>query len=90
MNLTTLFKSHLEEQIYGQRQGVEEGEGEMIGEKSMEAYTLPYVKNQWEFALWLRELKLGLSNDAEGWARVGGGKDIQEEGDMCTPMASSC
>ena len=51
MNLTTLFKSHLEEQIYGQRQGVEEGEGEMIGEKSMEAYTLPYVKNQWEFAL---------------------------------------
>ena len=44
MNLTTLFKSHLEEQIYGQRQGVEEGEGEMIGEKSMEAYTLPYVK----------------------------------------------
>lgn len=44
MNLTTLFKSHLEEQIYGQRQGVEEGEGEMIGEKSMEAYTLQYVK----------------------------------------------
>ena len=31
------------EQTYGQGGG-EEGEGEMSGESSMEAYTLPYVK----------------------------------------------
>ena len=31
------------EQTYGQRQR-EEGEGEMSGESSMEAYTLSYVK----------------------------------------------
>ena len=31
------------EQTYGQRQR-EEGEGEMSGESSMEAYTLTYVK----------------------------------------------
>ena len=34
------------------------------------------MDSQWEFAVWLRELKLnpGLCNDFEGWDREGGSK----------------
>ena len=28
------------------------------------------IDNQWGFALWLRELKLGLCNDGEGWEHM--------------------
>ena len=58
----------------------------------MEIYTLPYVKqiSQWEFNEWLRELKPGLCNNLAGWEVVGGGMDVQEEGDIGTPMVDSC
>ena len=29
-------------------------------------------------------------NNLEGWVGEGGGKEAQEEGDVCTPMADSC
>ena len=42
-------------------------------------YTDPgQVDNQWEFAVRLRELRLGLSGNLEGWDGVGGGRDAQE------------
>ena len=57
--------------------GGEEGEGEMNGESSMDAYTLTYVKRyQWEFAVWLREPKPGLCNNLDGV-----GMDERWEGD---------
>ena len=32
----------------------------------------------------------GLCNNLEGWGGVGGGKEAQEGGDICIPMADSC
>ena len=44
----------------------------------------------WEFAVWLRELKLGLSNSLERWEWVGCGRESQEWGATRTPMVNSC
>ena len=38
---------------------------------------------QWEFAVWLGELKPGLWNNLEGWDGVGGRREVQEGGDVC-------
>ena len=47
--------------------GGEEGEGEMYGESNMEIYnTTCEIDSQWEFAVWLRELKQGLCENLEG------------------------
>ena len=35
------------------------------------------INSQWEFVVWLRELKLGLCNKIEGWAGEGNGKPLQ-------------
>ena len=44
-----------------------------MGESNMETYnTICKVDSQWEFAVWLRELKQGLCINLEGWA--GGGR----------------
>ena len=43
--------------------GGEEEEGEMYGESNMETYK---IDSQWEFAVWLRELKEGLCDNLEG------------------------
>ena len=49
-------------------EGWEEGEGEMYGEGNMETYiTICKIYSQWEFALWLRELRQGLCDNLEGW-----------------------
>ena len=59
----------------------EEGEGGMCGESNMETYTtLCKINSQWEFVVWLRELKLGLCNNLEGWDAEGGGREVQREG----------
>ena len=40
--------------------GREEGEGEMYGEGNIDMHnTKCEIDSQWEFAVWLRELKLG-------------------------------
>ena len=79
------------EQTYGQGRVEEEGEGEKNGESSMEAYILTNeVDSQWEFAVWLREPKLGLCNNLEQWEWAGGGRKLQEGGDICTPVVNSC
>ena len=31
-----------------------------------------------------------LCDNLEGWVGVGGGKEVQEGGDICIPMADSC
>ena len=83
-----------EEQQWRQRTDVwtrlagEEGEGGMYGEGNMETYiTLCKIDYQWESAVWLRELKPGLYDNLEGWDGVGGGREVQEGGDICVPMA---
>ena len=55
------------------------------------AYTLLYVK---QIARGNLLHDTGISNPAlcdvlEGWDRVGGGKEVQERGDICIPMTDS-
>ena len=48
------------------------------------------IGSQWKFAVWLRELKLGLCNNLDGWKEWEVGGEIQEEGNICTSMVNSC
>ena len=51
------------------------GEGEIYGESNMETYlTRCKIDSQWEFAVWLRELKQGLCINLEGWDGEGGSR----------------
>ena len=61
-------------------------------ESSMETCTLPYVKidRKWEFAVWNRELHPVVSDNLEGWDRLGDGGTVQEGEDICIPMADWC
>ena len=78
----------MEKQTYGH--GERGGEGEMYGESNMETYIIVYkIHSQWEFAICLRELKVGLCNNLEEWEWAGGGREIQEGGDICIPMVNS-
>ena len=56
-----------------------EGEGGIYGESNMETYiTICKIDGQWRFAVGLRELKLGLCDNLEGWDGEGGGRDVQK------------
>ena len=55
----------------------------MYRESNMEIYITIYkIGSQWEFAVWLRELKLGLWDNLDRWDGVGGGREVQEGGDI--------
>ena len=61
--------------------GGEEGEGEMYGESNIENYNTIYkIDSQWEFAVWLRELKWGLCDRLNS----GMGREIGGRGHGCT------
>ena len=63
----------------------------MYGESNMETYnTICKIDSQWEFAVCLRELKQELCINLEGWDGEGDGKEFQEGGDICMPVADSC
>ena len=71
--------------------GGEEGESEIHGESNMEIYNaISEIDSQWEFAVWLRELKQGLCDRLERWNGVGDWRELLEGGDMGVPMADSC
>ena len=38
----------------------------------------------------IQNLHSALCDNVEGWDAVGGGKEVQEGGDICIPMANSC
>ena len=55
----------------------------MYIESNMEIYiTICKIDSQWEFAVWLRDLKPGLSNNLEGQDVEGGGRDVQVGANM--------
>ena len=61
----------------------EEEEGEMYGESNMETYiTICKIDSQWEFSVWLRELKQRICNNLEGWDGEGYGREVQEGEDI--------
>ena len=63
----------------------------MYGESNMETYiTICKIDSQWEFAVYLRELKHGLCINLEVWKGEGDDRDVQEGEDICISMANSC
>ena len=79
----------MEKQTYGHRW--EGREGELYGESNMETYiTICKTDSQWEFSVWLRELKQGLCINLEEWDGEGDGREFQEGGDICVLMADAC
>ena len=57
----------------------------------METYiTICKIDRQWEFAVGLRVLNQGLCINLEEWDGEGDGREVQEGGDIYTPMADSC
>ena len=63
----------------------------MYGESNMETYiTIRKIDSQWEFALCLRELKQGLYINLEGCDGEGDGREVQEGGAICIPVADTC
>ena len=66
-------------------------EDDIYGESNMEIYnTICKIDSQWAFAVWLRELKQGLCDNLEGWDEEGDEREVQEGGNLHTPMADSC
>ena len=63
----------------------------MYGKSNMETYiTICKRESQQELAVWLRKLKQGLCINLEGWDGEGDGREFQNGGDICIPMADSC
>ena len=59
----------------------EEGEGGMYRESNMETHiTGCKIDSQWEFSVWLRELKPKICNNLEGWDGEQSGRDVQVGG----------
>ena len=59
--------------MVGEREG-----GVMGGAAWKHVYCHIKTDNQWEFAVWLREHKLGLCNNLEVWEGMGSGREFQE------------
>ena len=58
----------------------------MYRESNIETYiTICKIDSQWEFALCLRKLNQGLCINLEGWDGEEGGREVQEERDICIP-----
>ena len=60
--------------------------------ESIEIYTLPYVKyiTSGTMLCDADSSNLMFCDNLEGWDGVGGGREAQEGGDICVPMADSC
>ena len=62
----------------------------LVWPKQNETYfTICKIDSQWEFAVWLRELKLVLCDNVEAGDGVGGGRELPEGRDICIPMADA-
>ena len=61
-----------------------------IGRVALNTYITIYkIDSQWEFAVCLRKLKQELCINLEEWDGVGVGREVQEGGNICIPMADS-
>ena len=69
----------------------EEGESGMNGESNTEPNTLPSVKQIVNRNLLYNSgnSNWGSVKTLERWAGTGGGREVQESGDRCIPMADS-
>ena len=63
----------------------------MYGKSNIKTYiTICKINSQWEFGVCLSKLKQGIRINLERWDGQGDGKEVQEGGDICIPMADSC
>ena len=63
----------------------------MYGKSNMEINnTICKIDTQWEFAIWLRELKQGLCDNLQGWVGEEDGREAWKGGYMGVPLADSC
>ena len=87
----TDIKNRLSDMGKGVAQGRGKEEGGMIWESSTETYTLPYVKQIKSGSLMYDtgNPKPGLCDNLEGWDGEGGGREVQEGGELCIPMSDS-
>ena len=82
------WRNRHREWAYGH--GERGGEGKMYGKSTMETYiTVCKIDSQREFAVWLRKLKQELCINLEGWDAEGNGREVQNGGYVCVPMADS-
>ena len=85
------MKTQTQRTYLGRQQ--EEGKKERVGYMDRVTWklTLPYVKQiaNGNFPF-LRKLKQGLYVNVEGWDGDADGRDVQEGGNICIPMADSC
>ena len=73
------WRNRQREQTYGH--GERGGEGEMYGKSNMETYIIICkIDSQWEFAVYLRKLKLWLCINLEEWDEEGDGREFQKGG----------
>ena len=67
-----------------------EEDGGTNGESSMETYTLPYLKYITSGNLLYDSGNSPWGSvNLEGWERAGGGREVRQGGDVCTPLADS-
>ena len=82
------WRNRHREQTYGHEE--RGAEGEMYGKSNMETHiTICKIDSQREFAVWLRKFEQQLCFNLE-WDGVRDGREVQEGGHICTPMADSC
>ena len=91
-NFTSLqWNVNIEKRLADLGEGAGRKDGETHGESNMGTYTLLCnLDSQCEFAAKFRKLKPGLYNNLEEWDWVAGGREVQEGGNTCIPMADSC
>ena len=91
-NFTSLqWNVNIEKRLADLGEGAGRKDGETHGESNMGTYTLLCnLDSQCEFAVKFRKLKPGLYNNLEEWDWVAGGREVQEGGNTCIPMADSC
>ena len=53
----------------------------------MHIYYHTPIDNQWEFAFMAQGIQMRPCNNLEGWNQEGDGREVQEGGDICIPMA---
>ena len=63
----------------------------MYGKNNLETYiTICKIDTQWEFAVWIREIKEGLCINLERWDGEEDGRAVQKGGNVPRHMANSC
>ena len=91
INLSTgqQWRCRHREQSFGHSRG--ERRWDDLWEQHWNIYiTVCKVASQWKFAVWHREPKASALWQPREWGGEGDGRQVQEAGNICIPMADSC